>query len=263
MIWNEPHLCLKAKLKKENLHLAFNILVSRSRANEICLFDEIWIVVFKYLSYLNLIMMSRTCKKFFTMVNGLSRFKNYEKHMNQVFTLKTKYMFFANFRSDFQIFFLNHFSGYANYLHMKWFLSIILEQLNERVLFAHVYFCRRNSNDPFSCQYCRPVPRCKIFDNSEHRTVSYYSLITYGRWDENFIQIFENEDFYSPELNRSYKSCPSRDFIWCYNQLLNYFGKIAVKIFLNIGKKHLFFRDLIKNIFMTATLKTQEFYFQV
>ena len=79
MIWNEPHLCLKAKLKKENLHLAFNILVSRSRANEICLFDEIWIVVFKYLSYL--------------------------------------------------------------------------------------------------CQYCRPVPRCKIFDNSEHRTVSYYSLI--------------------------------------------------------------------------------------
>ena len=132
---------------------------------------------------------------------------------------------------------------------MQWFLSIIFEQLNERVLFAHVYFCRRNSNDPFSCEYCRPVPRCKIFDNSEHRTIVYYSLITYGRWDENFIRIFENEDFYSPELNRSYKRCPSRDFIWCYNQLLNYFAKIAVRIFLNIGKKHLFFSRFNQKFF--------------
>ena len=85
-------------------------------------------------------MMSRTCKKFFTMVNGLSRFKNYEKHMKQVFIMKTDLHFFANFRSNFKIFFLNHFSGYANYLQMQWFLSIIYEHLNERVLFAHVYF---------------------------------------------------------------------------------------------------------------------------
>ena len=186
-------------------------------------------------------MMSRTCKKFFTMVNGLSRFKNYEKHMKQVFIMKTDLHFFANFQSNFKIFFLNHFSGYANYLQMQWFLSIIYEHLNERVLFAHVYFCRRNSNDPFSCKYCSPVQRCKIFDYSEHKTISKYSLSTYGRWDENFINIFENEDFYSIEINRSYKSCPPRDFIWCYNQLLNYFAKIAVRIFLNIGRRHLFF----------------------
>ena len=124
---------------------------------------------------------------------------------------------------------------------MQWFLSIIYEHLNKRVLFAHVYFCRRNSNDPFSWKYCSPVPRCKIFDYSEHKTISKYSLSTYGRWDENFINIFENEDFYSPEINRSYKSCPPRDFKWCYNQLLNYFAKIAVRIFLNIGRNHLFF----------------------
>ena len=193
--------------------------------------------------------MSRTCKKFLTMVNKLSRFRNYEAHMKQVFIMKTDHLFFADFRSRFKIFFLNHFSGYANYLHMKWFLSILYEQLNERVLFAHVYFCRRNSNDPFSCEYWRAVPQCKIFDNDEYKTIAHYSLITYGRWDENFVRIFQNEDFYSSDINRMYKACPSRDFIWCYNQLLNYFAKISVRIFLNIGKNHLLFSRFKQKFF--------------
>ena len=193
--------------------------------------------------------MSRTCKKFFTLVNKLSRFRIYEAHMKEVFIMKNDYLFFSDFRSSFKVFFLNHFGGYANYLHMKWFLSIIYEHLNERVLFAHVYFCRRNSNDPFSCEYCRPVPRCKIFDDDEWKTVAHYSLITYGRWDESFVHIFENEDFYTPDINRFYKSCPSRDFIWCYNQLLNYFAKISVRIFLNIGKNYLFFSRFKQKFF--------------
>ena len=132
---------------------------------------------------------------------------------------------------------------------MKWFLSIIYKHLNERVLFAHVYFCRGNSNDPFSCEYCRPVPRCKIFDDDEWKTVAHYSLITYGRWDKSFVRIFENEDFYTPDINRFYKSCPSRDFIWCYNQLLNYFAKISVRIFLNIGNNYLFFSRFKQKFF--------------
>ena len=193
--------------------------------------------------------MSRTCKKFLTMVNKLSRFRNYEAHMKQVFIMKTDHLFFADFRSRFKNFFLNQFSGYANYVHMKWFLSILYEQLNERVLFAHIYFCRRNSNDPFSCEYCRAVPQCKIFDNDEYKTIAHYSLITYGRWDENFVRIFQNEDFYSSDINRMYEACPSRDFIWCYNQLLNYFAKISVRIFLNIGKNHLFFSRFKQKFF--------------
>ena len=206
-------------------------------------------------------MLSRTCKRFFALVNGIERFKKAESHLKNVFNIKAEYSFFAHFRSEFKILFHNHFSGYINSLHLKWFMSIVLEQLNERLLFAHVYWCRRNSNDEFSCQYCRPVRRCKIFDYTESNTVAVFSLISYGRWDEDFIKIFENDNYYSPEINKMYKSCQPRDFIWCYNQLLNYFVKITVRIFINIGKKHLFFSKFNQKFFYDSYLEQTRYLF--
>ena len=38
-----------------------------------------------------------------------------------------------------------------------------------------------------------------------------------------------------------FKNCPPRYVIYSYNQLLNYFGKISIRIFLNTGKKFFFF----------------------
>ena len=213
------------------------------------------------MSYLNLIMLSRTCKRFFVLVIGIERFKKAEFHMKNVFNMKAEYSFFAHFRSEFKFLFCNHFSGYANFLHLKWFMSIFLEQLNERLLFAHVYWCRRNSNDEFSCQYCRPVRRCMTFDYTESNTVAVFSLKSYGRWDEDFIKFFENDNYYSPEINKMYKSCLPRDFIWCYNQLLNYFAKIAVRIFINIGKKHLFFSKFNQKFFYDCYLEQTRYLF--
>ena len=186
-------------------------------------------------------MFSRTCKRFFALVNRIERFQKAESHMKRVFCMQSEYAFFAHFRSEFMILFLNHFAGYANSLHLKWFMRFITDHLNERMLFAHVYWCRRNSNDIFGCRYCMPVHRCKILDYTEENTQSVFCLNSYGRWDKDFIKIFQDDDFYTSEQNKAYKSCPQRDFVYCYNQLLNYFAKIAVRIYLNIGKKYLFF----------------------
>ena len=135
-------------------------------------------------------MFSRTCKRFFEVVNRIDRFKKAESHMLRVFNLLTELSVFAHFPSEFKIMFHNHFAGYANALHLKWFMKYLEEHLNKRLLFAHVYWCRRNSNEEFCCKYCIPVKRCKILDYTEANTLAVFSLISYGRWDEQFIKIF-------------------------------------------------------------------------
>ena len=60
-------------------------------------------------------------------------------------------------------------------------------------------------------------------------TTGIYSLNSYGRWNKNFIKIFQNLDYYSNDMNILHRHCPPKDVIYCYNQLLNYFrGKIHI-----------------------------------
>ena len=206
-------------------------------------------------------MLTRTCKKFFVFVNKIQRFQKADRHMKDVFNIPMEYSFFSHFPSDFKIFFHNHFPGYANKLYLKWFMSHLKDYLNERLLFAHVYWCRRNTNDPYGCKICLPVYRCKIMDSTEPNTQAVFSLISYGRWDEEFVKIFENEDYYSTQINKSFKSCPPRDFVHCYNQLLNYFAKIGVRIFLNLGKRYFFFSKFEQKFFYDGYLEQTRYLF--
>ena len=40
-------------------------------------------------------------------------------------------------------------------------------------------------------------------------------------------------------MNILHRHCPPKDVI-CYNQLLNYFGKIAVRVYMNLRKRYIF-----------------------
>ena len=100
---------------------------------------------------------------------------------------------------------------------------------------------KKNSNNMLVCKFCQPVKRCMIFDKSEADMRYKYELTSYGRWNEEFIQIFQNKDYFTNSLNLKYKSCPRREIIYSYNQLINYFAVIATRVYFNLGKHFLFF----------------------
>ena len=88
-----------------------------------------------------------------------------------------------------------------------------------------------------------------------------HSLISYGCWDEQFIKIFQNCDYYSNDQNEWYRNCPPREFVYCYNLLLNYFAKIGVRIYMNVGKKYLFFSKFKEKFFYDRFLEHTRYLF--
>ena len=105
---------------------------------------------------------------------------------------------------------------------MKYFLTIIRENLTSRFIFGHLHWCQRNTNLKSQCSFCCLVKRCYIFDNAEDETRSQYVLYHYQRFDEHHERIFEENDFFSKDLNRIFKKCQPFEHVYSYNQL-NYF----------------------------------------
>ena len=227
-----------------------------------------------YLSYIDLIMLSRTCKRFFVLVNQVTRFKTINKNFQEVFDSPMENSFIEKFIIYIERFFNCHYPGYYNKLYCKWVLSYFKEQLNARFLFGDFFWCRRNTNNKYSCKFCIPVEICLKLDYSEFNTTGVYSLNSYGRWNEKFIKIFQNNEYYSKDLNSIYRQCPPKDVIYCYNQLLNYFAKISVRVYMNLGKKYFFlgkykqkffyerYMDQTRHLFSSIALNVSKAYIQ-
>ena len=82
------------------------------------------------------------------------------------------------------------------------------------------------------------VRRCFIYDKSETETRYVFALYHHQAYDQHHGSIFINDDYFSKDLNTVYKQCDYFGHIYHYNQLINLFGLIAVRIFFNIGKKY-------------------------
>ena len=167
----------------------------------------------------------------------------------------------ASFSFFMQQTFSQLYPSYANKLYLKWFLSYFKEQLNERFLFGHFCWCRRNTNDKYSCKFCIPVERCFKPDYGEINTTGIYSLNSYGRWNENFTNFFQNLHYYSNDMNILHRHCPPKDVIYCYNQLLNYFGKIAVGVYMNLGKRYIFIGNFKQKFFYEKYIEQSRYLF--
>ena len=154
------------------------------------LFDELWKFIFSFLSYIDLVLLARTCKRLNILINSLGFMKRAGRHLADVFVIPMDHAFLMLFAKDFTRHFNKHWSGYANNLYLKYFLSICQEQLNERILFGHLYWCVRNSTNKYYYKFCCPVTRCMIFDTSEDDMCYKYELVSYKRWDEKFLKIF-------------------------------------------------------------------------
>ena len=197
-------------------------------------------MILKYLSYVDSIQFGRTCKRFFALVNNQEFMKRCDRHQHDIFIMPVKRDSTRDFFSGFDKFFKKHYTDYENILYMKYFLSMMREHLNSRFIFRHLYWCKRSPNLTNSCKFCCQVRRCFIYDKSETETRYVYALYHHQSYDQHHESIFQNDDYFSKDLNTLYKQCDYFEHIYHYNQLINFFGVIAVRIFFNIGKNYFF-----------------------
>ena len=132
---------------------------------------------------------------------------------------------------------------------MKYFLSIIKEHLTSRFIFGHIYWCRRSTNLTNYCKFCCQIRRCFILDKSENDTKYCYWLYYNTNYNQHHERIFQDNDFFSKDLNKIYKKCEHFEYVYSHNQLINFFGIVSVRIFLNI-KKNYFFVGRMKQGYM-------------
>ena len=128
-------------------------------------------------------------------------------------------------------------------------MSYFKEQLNERFLFGQFSGVEEvpTTNIPVSFAFLLKDVLNSIM--VKLNTTGIYSFNSYGRWNENFIKIFQNLDYYSNDMNILHRHCPPKDVIYCYNQLVNYFGKIAVRVYMNLGERYIFIEKFKQKFF--------------
>ena len=197
-------------------------------------------MIFKYFSYVDSIQFGRTCKRFFALINNQEFMKRCDRHQRDIFIMRIERDFTRDFCSAFDKFFRKHYNDYDHILHMRFFLSIVREHLNSRFIFGHLYWCKRSTNLTNFCEFCCQVRRCYVYDKSETETRYAYGLYHHQAYNEHHESIFINDDFFSKDLNIIHKQCDYFEHIYDYNQLINLFGIIAVRIFFNISKKFFF-----------------------
>ena len=117
---------------------------------------------------------------------------------------------------------------------------MIKGHLTSRFIVGHLYWCQRSTNLENYCKFCSLVRRCFILDKSEEDTRYLSSLYHYQKYDEHHERVFRNNDYFSKELNLIHRNCESFEHVYSYNQLINLFGIISVRVFLNIGKNYFF-----------------------
>ena len=140
----------------------------------------------------------------------------------------------------FENFFRRQYSDIENILCLKYFLAILREHLNSRFIFGHLYWCKRYNNLKNRCRFCCLVKRCFVLNKNESDCRYYYCLYHYQQFDEHHKRIFEENDFFSKDLNKTFNNCRPFEHVCSYNQLINLFGVIAVRSFFNIGKNYFF-----------------------
>ena len=202
--------------------------------------DNIWIIILTHLSYVAQIQFGRSCKRFFCLANGSRFMKRANEHLSDCFVIPIENDFTREFCAAFEKYFKQHYNNFHSILYVKYFLSIVKEHINARFIFGHLYWCRRSTNLRKYCKFCCPVRRCWFFDRSESDTRYDSQLYHYQRYDEHHERLFENNDYFSKDLNLEFKNCEYFEYIYSYNQLLNFFGIVSVRIFLNIGKNYFF-----------------------
>ena len=129
--------------------------------------------------------------------------KRKERHLKNIFLAP-----FDNFLDEFVLRltqkFENMYHDECNRLHFVYFLSVIKIHINCRLIYGHLFWCRRKGIFEYSCRLCTQVVKCDILDTTENFGFCRYY---YHGWSDHFEEVFASTKYFSVGLNKEYNDC--------------------------------------------------------
>ena len=184
----------------------------------------------------------RTCIRFFNLVSSKEIV-----YLNEEFKFffedpKSIVNYIKYVCGRFELQFYHHYHLKCDRLYLAYFLYILKEKLTNRLICGHLFWCHRKNVFNSECKIC-----CQVFRSDDDPTKTFlYSKSYIDLWDTHGEKVFV-EETYLEENMQAYSRCAYFENVYTRYQLITLFGVIAVRLFLNIGKRYLFWGKFIRN----------------
>ena len=194
--------------------------------------NYLWNLVIDKLSYVDQLRLSETCRRFYNLIKNKLASKRFEKLFKNIYSNPREINDIVeefNCRAKF------YDIETSDKLYLKYFISILKQELLPKKITAHLFWCHRNySLFREDCKLCSQVIR--FYDEIPEKYL----------FAENFADIWnvEIQDVFYEKLHYRVQdgrfTCQHFENINSKLQLVNLFGIIAVRIFFNLSKKYIF-----------------------
>ena len=198
--------------------------------------------MFDKLSYVDQLRLSETCRRFYNLIKNKLASKRFEELLKNIYSNPREINDTVeefNCRAKF------YDIEPSDKLYLKYFISILKQELLPKKITAHLFWCQRNySLFREDCNLCSQVIRF------------YNEIPEKYLFAENFADLWNGEiqDVFYEKLHYRVQdgrfTCQHFENINSKLQLVNLFGIIVVRIFFNLSKK--FFIDESKIIFLAV-----------
>ena len=136
---------------------------------------------------------------------------------------------------------------FANFKHQ------IKLHLSRRFIFGHFFWCQRKGTLHSQCDKC-----VKTFQwHSESKDYLWYSRNYSDNFRHNESVFSEDTYTYLNDMLNVNKKCNYFENVYMPTQLINIFGVVACRLYLNLGKKYFFVGKLKDNSYQYANYPKQ------
>ena len=151
-----------------------------------------------------------------------------------------------DFLSDFVDKFTLKYSFFYPYkcdrLYLAYFLFILKEKLTIRLIYGHMFWRQRKATLHSECKIC-----CNMFKwSGDTNNQLIFSKCYTDFWDTHSEQVVVQNTYLSENLGLK-KICAYFENVYTTAQLVNFFGVIACRLFLNVGTRVLFVDKICNN----------------
>ena len=199
--------------------------------------DYHWRHILSKLSLVDRLNLSKTCQRFFNLVNDNQLMINFKHHVKKFFKSKLNVTYIIEgFCSNVQVKFYRYAVEESDKIYLDFFFNILKLELTPEKILAHLLRCRRNYSFQDNCDSCSQVVR---FYN-DTPIIYLYSTYYNDIWNKQTEKVFTDELHF--QKNKEKYLCYSERFenVHCFSQLINLIGVITIRIFFNVSKKYLF-----------------------
>ena len=196
--------------------------------------DEHWSIIVRKLNYVDKISFGRTCSRFFNLISTKEIVYLNEQYKKFFESSQVLDDYMTYLCGKFRLQFYHYYCLKVDRLYLAYFLSILKEKLTNRLICGHTFWCHRKNVLDSECKICCQVFRC----NEDPHKNFLYSNNYLDFWDTHAEKVYVEATYLEQNL-QCVNRCKYFEHLYTREQLVNFFGVIAVRMFLNIGKIYL------------------------